>query len=206
MSHAAREQDAEPLTAVTCGEDPALTEDALDARAALAAATKLAERLRSPWSDHEDWLRLADRAYRWLRGRETLRPVSVSIVPGNTYPEGKPVATTFDLSDTSEVPFTLVFGDGKVAVPAPAGFTASWTLADPDSTGAVLTPSADGTSAVLSAGVPDSNLLVSVAVSFPDPSGSGDTITLNGAEAVIVQSGPAQTVTITPGTPTPEGQ
>ena len=111
------------------------------------------------------------------------------------------MATVFDLSDADEVVFTLTGLDAAGnAVPLPAGFSAAWTLADPDATGAVLTPSADTASAALSAGVPDSNLLVSTAVTITNPDGS--TSVLNGAEAVVVQAGDAATVGIVAGTPT----
>ena len=83
-------------------------------------------------------------------------------------------------------------------MPLQAGYTAAWSLADPDSTGATLTPSADTTSATLGAGVPDSNLMVSVVVTNPDGS------TISGAEAVVVQASEAVTVGLVPGTPTPE--
>ena len=66
------------------------------------------------------------------------------------------MTATFDLSDTQEVVFTLEGNDAKGAsVPLEAGVTAAWSLADPDSSGAVLTVSADTLSATVSAGVPD---------------------------------------------------
>jgi hypothetical protein len=188
-----------------------LLADALDRRAALDMATGLAASCSSdeawPWQGDDSrrvWLSLADQAYRWLRCRDSLKAVSVGITPGTPYPEGTtPMTTTFDLSDADSVPFTLTGLDVQNAVvPLPAGFSAAWTLADPDSTGAVLTPSADTTTAVLSAGAPDSNLLVSVAVTITNPDGS--TSVLNGAEAVIVQASEAVTVGIVPGTPSPE--
>jgi len=188
-----------------------LAEDARDRRDALAAASLLATSgpHRVPWDRSEatfasDWLALADRAYRWLRNRASLVAVAVSIIPGTPYPEGTtPVTTTFNLADTDEVVFSLTGLDAKGAtVPLPPGFSAAWSLADPDSTGAVLTPSADNTTAALSAGVPDSNLMVSTVVTIT--SADGSTTTLNGAEAVVVQAGDAVTVGIVPGTPTPE--
>jgi hypothetical protein len=185
-------------------DDGALLADALDARAALVAATVLHEP-RSSWqpADITRFTAVASGAYRWLRSRGTLRVTSIQIVPGTPHPEGAPVATVFDLSDADEVTFTLTGKDAAGAsVPLPDGFSAAWTLADPDATGAVLTPSADNSSSTLGSGVPDSNLLVSVAVTITNADGS--TSVLNGAEAVIVQAGDAVTVGIVPGTPTPK--
>ena len=109
------------------------------------------------------------------------------------------MTTIFNLDDTDEVTLTLTGLDAKGAVvPLPAGFTAAWTLADPDSSGAVLTPSEDTASAVLGAGTPDANVMVSVAVTDPDGT------VLNGAEAFIVQPTAATTIGIVPGTPVPE--
>jgi len=149
-------------------------------------------------------LALAERNYRFLRDRDSLRAVAIQIVPGTPYPEGTtPVTATFDLSDTSEVVFSLAGLDAKGApTTLPSGFTAAWSLADPDSTGATLTPSADTTTATLAAGVADSNLMVSVTVTITNPDGS--TTVLQGAEAVIVQASAATTVALVPGTPTPE--
>lgn len=113
------------------------------------------------------------------------------------------MATVFNLADTDSVPFSLAGLDAKGAsVPLPDGFSAAWSLADPDATGAVLTSSADNTTAVLSAGVPDSNLMVSVAVTITNPDGT--TSVLNGAEAVVVTATEATTVGIVAGTPTAE--
>jgi hypothetical protein len=174
-----------------------LLADAEDARTALQVAAV----------SKDGFTGLTDRAqacYGWLRSRETLRLAGVRLIPGTPYPEGHPVATTFDLNDTDEVPFSLTGLDAKLApVPLPAGFSATWSLADPDASGAVLTPSADGATAVLGSGVPDTNLMVSVSVAITNPDGS--TSTLTGAEAVIVQATAAATVGIVPGTPTPEG-
>ena len=73
------------------------------------------------------------------------------------------MTTTFNLDDTDEVVFSLTGLDAKGAsVALDSGFTAAWTLADPDPTGAVLTVSDDTTTATVAAGVPDSNLLLSV--------------------------------------------
>jgi hypothetical protein len=185
-----------------------LAADAEDRRAALAAAAEVASHrgdadLITPGSTSH-WLALAERAYRWLRDRSTLHAVSVQIIPGTPYPEGTmPVTATYTLDDTDEVVFTLTGQDAKgAAVPLPAGYTASWSLADPDSTGAVLTPSADTTSATLAAGTPDTNLMVSVTVTITNADGS--TTTLTGAEAVIVQATAATTVGLVAATPSAE--
>ena len=180
-----------------------LSEDARDRRSALAFAQVLL--YADPETGKREWERHADEAYRWLQRRDSLRAVSVQIVPGQPRQEGTvPMATTvYNLADNAEVPFTLGFLDVKgAAVPAPDGFTAAWTLADPDSTGAVLTPSADNTSAVLAGGVPDTNLMVSVLITIPNADGT--TRTIPGAQAVIVSASDAETVSIVAGTPTPE--
>lgn len=180
-----------------------LAEDAEDRRHALAAAVDLASR-RGDIGLHHDkephWLHLAEDAYRFLRSRDSLRAIRVSIVPGTPYLEGtSPMTTTFNLDDTDEVVFSLTGLDAKGAsVALDSGFTAAWTLADPDSTGAVLTVSDDTTTATVAAGVPDSNLLLSVVVTNPDAS------TLSGAEAIIVQATAATTVGLVAGTPTAE--
>jgi hypothetical protein len=182
-----------------------LAADAIDRRAALADATTMVTHFPGRRGDQPPevtWFALADRAYACLRGRESLRITSIKIIPGTPY-EGTPtMATTFDINDTQTLPFSLTGLDAKnVAEPLPAGYTATWTLADPDASGAVLTPSADGTTADLAAGVPDVNLLVSVSVSWTDASGNPQTGT--GAEAIIVTAGPITAVGIVPGTPTP---
>jgi hypothetical protein len=176
---------------------PYLAEDAEDRRAALAAATALfAPRLSDQFGDTTGYLKLAGEAYRWLRHRDTLHAVSITLIPGTPYPEGtSPVSTTFDLSDTDSVSFTLSGLDAKGApVDAPVD-TWTWTLADPDASGAVLTPSADTLSASVSAGVPDTNLLLTV---------TGASSGLTGAEAIVVQATAAATVGLVAGTPVPE--
>ena len=175
-----------------------LAEDARDRRAALQAATALIYNSPDFRADRE-WLRLADDAYQWLQRRDSLRAVSIEIVPGTPRKEGSTVTTTFNLEDTQEVTFSLTGQDAKGAsVPLESGFTAAWTLADPDSSGAVLTVSADTTTAVVAAGTPDTNLLLSVVVTNPDAS------TLSGAEAIIVQATAATTVGLVAGAPVAE--
>lgn len=174
-----------------------LEEDALDRRAALGFAGALA--YADPDRAGREWKRNADLAYRWLQRRDSIRAVTVEITPGIPRREGTTVTTIFNLDDTDEVTFSLTGLDAKgAAVPLPDGFTAAWALADPDASGAALTPSEDTTTAVLAAGVPDVNLMVSVAVTQPDGS------VLNGADAVVVQATAATTVGLVPGTPTPE--
>lgn len=176
-----------------------LVEDAIDRRAALEAATALASvhhtRGDRPATDTH-WLNLADHAYRWLRERGSLRAVRLELNPGTAYPEGTiPVTATIDLSDTNELPFTLVGVDAKGAsVDAPSD-TWAWTLTDPDNSGASVAVSSDTTSATVSAGTPTPNLSLSVA---------GASSGLQGAEAIIVQASAATTIDLVPGTPTPE--
>jgi hypothetical protein len=105
------------------------------------------------------------------------------------------VTTTFDLSDTDAVTFTLTGLDAKGAPTAAPSDTWTWALADPDTSGAVLAVSADTLSATVSAGVPDTNLLLTV---------TGATTALTGAEAIVVQATAAATVGLTAGTPVPE--
>jgi hypothetical protein len=186
------------LTPGTPDYDIYLSEDAIDRRAALEAATALAAAHHSrgdrPASDTH-WLNLAEHAYLWLRKRGSLRAVSITLIPGTPRKEGSPVATIFDLSDTDEVSFTLQGFDAKQAeVPAPAD-TWTWALADPDSSGATLTVSSDTTSATVAGGVPDTNLMLTVA---------GQNTGLQGAEAIVVQATAAATVGLVAGTPTPE--
>lgn len=185
-----------------------LIADADDRRAALAAAAQIASTRGDVGLTPDPVfpvfvLDLAENAYRWLRNRDTLIVTSIRIIPGTPHKEGTTVTTTFNLDDTDEVTFSLTGQDAKgAAVPLPAGFTAAWSLADPDGSGAVLTPSADTTTAVLAAGTPDTNLMVSVTVTITAADGS--TSTLSGAEAVVVQATAATTVGLVPGTPTPE--
>lgn len=188
-----------------------LEADAADRRAALhEAAMIVAARDSSGYrigkddrfgrEDRPDWIHLARDGYRFLRSRDSLRAVSVQIIPGIPHLEGTEPMTPYVLDDTDEVTFTLTGLDAKGAqVPLPDGYTAAWSLADPDASGATLTVSDDTTSAVLSGGVPDTNLMISTVVTNPDSS------VINGAEAVVVQQTAAVTVGLVAGTPEPEG-
>lgn len=179
--------------------------DAADRRAALQNATDLMASLfegqapRHPAAVEgmtDPWLYLATSAYRWLRCRETLRVARIELTPGTPRKEGTPdMATTFNLQDDNEVTFTLTgFDDKGASVAAPAD-TWSWSLADPDSSGAVLTVSDDTLSATVAGGTPDTNLMLSVA---------GATTGLTGAEAIIVLAGPATTIGLVAGDPSAE--
>jgi len=180
-------------------------EDAADRRAALEAAVQMAAQrlevsLADSWgpSGQPHWLRLADNAYRWLRCRDSLKAVSLVLMPGVPYPEGTiPMGTTFDLSDTDEVVFTLGGADAKGAnVPAPAD-TWTWALADPDGTASVLTVSADTTTATVAAGTPDTTGTLTLTV-------TGQNSGLTGAEAILVVASAATAVELVPGTPSAE--
>jgi hypothetical protein len=182
-----------------------LLADALDRRAALDMATGLAASCSSdeawPWQGDDSrqvWLKLADHAYRWLRCRDSLKAVALVLNPGTPYPEGTtPMGTTFDLSDTDQVVFTLSGVDAKgAAVPAPTD-TWSWTLDDPDATGSVLTVSADTTSATVAAGTPDTTGTLTLNV-------TGANSGLVGAEAILVVASAATAISIVPGTPSAE--
>lgn len=171
------------------------TEDARDRRAAL----QFAQALVYGGADREQVWLAADFAYRWLKRRDSLHAVAITITPGTPRKEGTDMTATFNLEDTQEVVFSLTGQDAKGAsVPLDSGFTAAWSLADPDSSGAVLTVSADTTTATVAAGVPDTNLMLSVVVTNPDSS------TLSGAEAIIVLATAATTVGLVAGTPSDE--
>lgn len=172
-----------------------LTEDAEDRRAALAAATALLAGAH-PAEVRGDVIIVADHAYRWLRARDTLRPAAIQIIAGTPYNEGSsPVTATINLDDTAQVDFSLGGTDAKGAEVGAPSDTWTWTLTDPDSSGASVTPSADTTSATVAAGTPTANLLLSVA---------GQNSGLQGAEAIIVQATAATTISLTAGTPTAE--
>ena len=172
-------------------------QDAEDRRAALAAAVTLADDGADfdPHPGHH-LLRHADAFYAWLRDRRTLHAVSLILLPGTPSKEGTTTMTaSINLEDDEQVAFTLAGEDSKgVQVDAPAD-TWSWTLSDPDSSGAVLTVSGDTTSATVAAGTPTVNLSLSVV---------GQDSGITGAEAIIVTAGPAVTVDLVPGTPAPE--
>jgi hypothetical protein len=177
--------------------------DAKDRRCALNMATVLAASCASDeaWARQGDdsrqvWLTLADHAYRWLRQRDSLKAVTLVLNPGTPYPEGTtPMGTTFDLSDTDEVVFTLGGVDAKGAsVPAPAD-TWAWNLADP--TGSVLTVSADTTTATVAAGSPDTTGTLTLTV-------TGQASGLTGAEAILVVASAATAIELVPGTPSAE--
>lgn len=175
-----------------------LVEDAVDRRHALQVAASYTYSGGGTF-DQGAVIRFATEAYRWLRGRDSLRAVSLEIKPGNARKEGSQVATVFNLADTDQVDFTLTGLDAKgAAVPLADGSTAAWSLADPDASGATLTVSADTLTATVAAGLPDTNLMLSVTVTNP-----ADGTTLEGAESIIVQATAAATVGIVGGTPAP---
>ena len=185
---------------MTAPGDSYLAADAEDRRAALSAAVQLAADGSLTWPGHGSpaWLDAADRAYTWLRQRDSLKPAAVTIVPGQPHKEGTiPVTTTFDLSDTDEVTFTLSAQDAKgSSVPMPAD-TWQWALADPDGTGSTLTVSADTLSATVAAGTPDTTGTLTLTV-------TGQSSGLNGAEAILVQASAAATIGLVAGTPVAE--
>ena len=175
------------------------TADTADAHAALAAAASvMAAAAAGAWKPPPPryLTDLAETAYRWLRRRDSLRAASITLTPGTPRAEGTPDMTTvFNLNDTDQVEFTLQAQDAKGApVDVPAD-TWTWALADPDASGAVLTVAGDTLSAVVAAGTPDANLMLSV---------SGDASGLAGAEAIIVQATAAATIGLVAGTPVPE--
>jgi hypothetical protein len=170
-----------------------LAADEADAHAALAEAARIIASGQS--KDPREWIDLAGKGYRWLRNRDSLRPVRIALKAGEARKEGTPMTTTYNLEDDDEVTFSLQGFDSKGAEVAAPSDTWTWTLADPDSTGATLTVSADTTTAVVAGGVPDSNLLLSVA---------GANSGLTGAEAIVVVAGPVATIGLVAGTPTPE--
>lgn len=174
-----------------------LEADHEDRLAALEAATAV---IASPLvvqdiNDHAGWLSLADRAYRWLQQRDSLHAVRIELIAGTPRKEGSPVTTNFNLEDDDQVIFSLTGLDSKGAsVPAPSD-TWAWSLGDPDSSGASLAVSDDTLTATVSGGVPDTNLVLTVA---------GQSTGITGAEAIIVTAGPVTTVGLVAGTPSPE--
>jgi hypothetical protein len=184
-----------------------LAADARDRRDALAEAAKItagrAAHHPDPGIAAGELVFFAAIAYRWLRERDSLQVTAISITPGIAYPEGTaPMAATFTLEDDDQVTFSLAGTDAKgAAVALPPGFTAAWTLDDPDASGAVLTDNGDGT-ATLAAGTPTANITVSVAVTITNSDGS--VTTLDGSEAVVVVAGALSGVSIVAGSPSAE--
>lgn len=187
-----------PADLMYLADDQADRLHALDKATELALSGQLARRMEA--DDPADvLLEFASRAYRWLRHRDSLLAVALDIVPGTPQLEGTPVATVVSLEDTQEVSFSLSGTDAKGAsVPLDAGYSAAWSLSDPDGSGATATPSADTTSCVVAAGTPTDNLSLSVTVTNPDGS------TLTGVEAIQVVATAATAVVLTAGTPTAE--
>jgi hypothetical protein len=178
-----------------------LAADQADAHAALTAATALRTAGALPEGrPSREWLTAATEAYRWLRSRDSLKAVVVHIVPGVPFTEGRPeVATLIPLADNLDQPFTLTGTDVKGAsVPLETGFTAAWVLTDPDTSGAVLTVSADTASCTVAAGTPTDNLSLGVTVTNADGSA------LTGVEAIQVTATAAVSVAIVAGTPAAE--
>lgn len=176
-------------------------EDATDRRVALSAATEIvaAKEDFGVAAGEKSWLLIAEQGYQFLRSRDSLRAVALRLIAGTPSPEGEaPMApAVIDLSDINELPFTLGGTDAKgAAVSAPAD-TWTWTLADPDNTGATLTVSADTTSATVAAGNPDSTGTLTLNV-------TGQNTGLTGAQAILVVASAATAIDLVAGTPTPE--
>jgi hypothetical protein len=105
------------------------------------------------------------------------------------------MAATFTLPDNDEVVFSLSGQDSKgVDVPPPSD-TWNYSLADPDSSGAVLTVAGDTLSATVAAGTPTANLVLSVA---------GANTGLQSQCAITVTAGEATAVDLVPGSPSAE--
>jgi hypothetical protein len=173
-------------------DDAYIDADQADAHAALEESAQI---IASGQAAAHEWTELSARAYRWLRNRDSLRVVRIELKPGKPGKEGKVMTTTYNLEDDDEVQFSLTGFDAKDAPVAAPSDTWTWTLADPDSSGATLTVSEDTTTATVAGGVPDTNLLLSV---------TGADSGLSGAEAIIVVAGAVATIGLVPGTPTPE--
>lgn len=157
-------------------------EDALDRRAALAAAG----------DDGTCWdgkLERASRAYAWLRERPTVQPFRLVITPGTPtdVPGGTPVALSLDMTDVQSDTFTLAPVDAKgFAVP-----DGPYTWSE-DSAGAVISLAvSDDTSSVVATAVAPGVATLTVT----DPTG------LTGTEAVTVTPGPVASISIVAGTP-----
>jgi hypothetical protein len=169
-----------------------LADDAADRRTALADATTMTthfpgRRPNEPPAD--EWFALADRAYHWLRNRESLRPASLKIAAGvpSTQAKETTMALELDMTDVQSDTFTVSALDSKgFAVP-----DGPYTWAE-SSAGAVITivPAADGSSVVATAVAPGSATLT-----VTDPGG------LTGSELVVVTPGPVASIGIEAGTP-----
>ncbi|HXJ25633.1 MAG TPA: hypothetical protein VNH17_08030 [Streptosporangiaceae bacterium] len=171
-----------------------LAQDAEDRRAALAAAVSLAG-INEYTMQHV--IAPASLIYAWLRRRDTLRAFYVFIVPltrGTAFTEGNtPMDTTYSGSNDGDIVFTLSGVDSRNSqVPVPSD-TWSWSLADPDSSGAVLNVAADALSVTVTPGTPTSSLVLSVAgASTGDQAQCAITITAGAAVGVeIVPPAPA---------------
>lgn len=174
--------------------------DAHDRRCALeSAALILAHRRsdafgRQQASSTRQWLEVADAAYSWLQGRDSLNASQIFIESGEIQQEGTAVTTSLNLVDNQKVGFTLMGADSKgVQVPAPAD---TWTWVSDDTAGAIVTlaVSSDTTSCEVSAVAPGTATITV----------TGATSALTGAEAVIVSAGPATTIDLVAGTPAAE--
>jgi hypothetical protein len=177
-------------------EQTYLAEDARDRRAALAFAQAYVYGVQG--RQEFEWPPLANEAYRWLQRRDSLRAVTIQLIAGEPRNEGEPaMSAVIDLSDIQEIPFTLGGTDAKGAsVPAPAD-TWTWTLADPDDTGATATPSADTTSCVVAAGSPDTTGVLTLTV-------TGQNTGLTGSQAIDVVASAATAIALVAGTASTE--
>ena len=185
----------------TLDDQADFTADAQDRRAALDAAVRTAgygscDDQRCGTDNVRHILHVADDFYRWLGRRDTLRAVALTLTPGTPHPEGtNPMDTTFTLPDSDEVVFTVGGVDAKGAAVAAPEDTWSYSLSDPDSSGAVATPSGDTLSCVVAAGNPTPNLALTA---------SGANSGLVATVAIDVTAGPPAGITLVPGTPSAE--
>lgn len=179
-----------------------LAEDATDRRVALSAATELATSgpHRVPWTAAsgnwlKDWLSLADDAYTWLRNRDSLIPARLVITPGIPQSgtlEGAAMTTptpgTLSITDTQSDSLVVSAVDAAgFSTPDAGPFT--WVLASGGAAVASVTDNGDGT-ATIKAVAPGSDT-----VNAADAGG------LTGSLLVTVETGPANSLVITPGTP-----
>lgn len=173
-------------------------EDAEDRRAALDAAVALASQaactVHGCTCKREHVIAAASEFYAWLRRRDTLRASFVFIAPDPFTEGNSPMDTTFSGPDSGDMVFTLAGADSRnVGVPVPSD-TWNWSLADPDTSGAVLNVAADALSATVTPGNPTSSLVLSVA---------GASTGFAAQCALTITAGPAVGVEIVPPAPEP---
>jgi hypothetical protein len=166
-------------------------------RLADASDRQLAARLAVALSDQlEGFTHRADAVYAWLRARPTVAPHRLIITPGTPQaklPEGAPVTTpsgSLSITDQQSDSLTVSAVDALgFSTPDAGPFT--FSMASGGTSVASVTDNGDGT-ATITAAAPGSDT-----VNCADANG------VTGSLPVTVEPGPANSLVITPGTPTP---